>query len=254
MKRIVIMFLLFVPTFSTLASDDELSVALVGTKTPGLFDDEIPGPYNVVLDRITAKYDGPFKIIWEHRRRAFRDFQANSIDCLFVSAGRDNSFANFGVPRKALIFSSSVNRVTMKIYTLAEDAIVEDMAFLKTQTLALDGGAISVDTAVNQFGLTREKLLPTESLTQAFNLLMLGRVEGVLTFDNDYANWRVRTSNFNKYHTSESFEIDSNEDSIVCKRSPATVAFIRHVNAAITELKTTNELAQILAGKSATNK
>jgi hypothetical protein len=142
----------------------------------------------------------------------------------------------------------------MKAYTRTEDATIEGMALLEKQTIALDGGTISVNTAVNQFGLSREKLLHTESLTQAFNLLLLGRVDVVLTFDNDYVNWRMRTANFNKYHASETFEIDSNEDSIVCKRSPATVSFIRHVNTVIAQLKTTGELAQILAGKLATHK
>lgn len=239
------MLMFSVPTMA----QEEQPLILMRAKIPGLFDTNNPGPYNVIYDRLIEGYGPRYTLREAPLRRAITAFVKGDVDCFFFATGDVNIYHDRGVPEGSVLISSPVNSVSLKLFSREGTPVINDISSLKGSYVAVDQGATEISRAADHLSLSTDKLLPAQTLAQAFLLLNQKRVDAVLAFDSDVAIYQKNSADAKTYGVSESLSLGASQDSVICKRSARTEVFIAHINQKLAELRASGALQTILAAK-----
>lgn len=228
---------------------EQRPLVLMGTKIPGLFDTETPGPYNQIYNRLIGGYSGDYMLREAPLRRAVTAFIKGDVDCLFFASNDKEIYIDRGMAEGSLIFSNPINAVSFKLYSREGDPVIHDIESINGAYIAVDQAATDIARAANHLSITSDKLLPAQTLAQAFLLLKQGRVDAVLAFDSDVNIYLNNLPETVKYGVSENLSFGASEDSAVCRRSVTSVTFMSHINDRLSRLSASGELTEILSGQ-----
>ncbi len=222
-------------------------LVLMGVKIPRLFDAQEPGPYNRIYDRLLDGYTGVYTLREAPLRRAINAFVKADVDCFLFATGDRDIYRERGMSEHALLISSPINTVELKLFGREGTPVIRDTAGLKNSYVAVDQGATNIARAAEHLSIRLEQLLPAQTLAQAFLLLNQGRVDAVMAFDSDVKIYQAGSGDLKNYSVSNGLGLGASNDSVICRQSVTSEHFISHVNAELEKLSSSGELKRILS-------
>ncbi|WP_262694367.1 substrate-binding periplasmic protein [Kordiimonas aquimaris] len=226
-------------------SGKAVSIEIAGVIIPGLFDMGNPGPYNEIYDLITADYTQPIRLRALPIRRARRSFFGERSDCIFVGSATPRVYAERGMTADDLVFSKSINSISMMAYTRPGEPVIRSEDDLEGKLIALDAGAGSVDFVKPLFLPESTGAIQTNTPAQAFALLEQRRVDVAVAFDYDVSLLMKRDPAIANFEFEADYSIVSNEDVLVCRRSKQVEELMSHVNDKLEALRASGRLSEI---------
>lgn len=234
-------------TPAILADDTGHDIVIAGTQIREVFDDYAPGPYNEVLALLGASFDGRVDLRAMPVKRAQRFFFEGSADCFFVGTELESFYLERGIGRDQLLLSDGVHVVRMRAYTLPGTPVISKASELAGKQVAVDIATGGKDFVKQEFLPPDTRVISANSMDQALALLSQRRVDAVIAFDFDMSLYLNQQDRPTALGYDRAFILAQNNDVIACKRSPATEAFIRHVNSQLALLSSSGRLADLLA-------
>lgn len=246
MKKAAAFILWVIMIALPLRADSRTPIILMGVKIPGLFDAEKPGPYNEIYDRLTIGYEPRPQLRMAPLRRAMTSFLFGDADCFLFGTTERRIYIEQGIADQELLISDHINEITLKVYARRGETAFKTVQDLNGHYIALDQGAMSVERISTELRLIPDKILPAQTLDQAFLLLAQGRVNAVVAFDSDVNIFQRRIDAERRNGFAAAFSIESSRDAVVCRKTPLTEPFMRHIETRLAELKEAHQLGAIL--------
>ncbi|MEX0299760.1 MAG: hypothetical protein AB3N28_11880, partial [Kordiimonas sp.] len=122
--------------FGPLYADDH-EIVIAGTEIPALFDETPNSPYRRIFSAITYGAKTPVRLELMPPLRTLHVLLERSVDCLFVGGTNAQSYVDRGMPADELLISDVVNRTQLKLYTRPGEPIVNSVADLDGDVVAL---------------------------------------------------------------------------------------------------------------------
>ena len=221
-------------------------ISVAGTKIPGIFDDEIPGPYNTVFADLDRSTGNRLRLKYLPLRRAQRILFSGKTDCFFVGTNQPDFYIARGIPEHRLLISDSINRVSVKAFTRPGEPLISTSHDLEHKVVALDIATGSTAAFKKSYLPAKTDVISTNSVAQALAILDQGRVHAAICFDFDMIQYIRRRPEASKYMHDPDFSVLVN-DSVICWRSKKTEALLTEINRRLAQLRASGQLGEMLA-------
>ena len=230
-----------------LHAEEQDTVTLFGTSIPGMFDENEPGPYNILYNRLITGVRASVVLTMLPIRRATKVFSARGVDCMFLGAPNPEFYSEQGLKAEEIIYSNTVKAIALKVYAPIGAAPYENATILFTGNYVIDMGVGEIKPLGQIIPVDREGVLFASTLVDGFKLLDQGRVEALVAIDIDVQTLQAKDKRYRQYPVSETFELRRTKDVFVCRKFPRTERFIADINSKVAELKSTGLLDAIFA-------
>lgn len=248
MQKISRALLLFISlAMSPARAEEQDTITLFGTAIPGMFDDNEPGPYNTLYNRLLEGVRADVVLTMLPIRRATRFFSARGVDCMFLGAPNPEFYSEQGLKADEIIYSNTVKAVALKVYAPIGTAPYEDASILFTGNYVIDMGVGEIKPLGQLIPVNREGVLFASTLVDGFKLLDQKRVVALVAIDVDVQTLQAKNKRYLQYPVSKTFELRRTKDVFVCRRFPRTERFIADINSRVSELKGAGLLDSIFA-------
>ena len=207
-------------------------VTVAATSIPGLFDEDYPGPYNVVFHQATKRYAGAIEIEMYPIRRAMMMLQNRAVDCLFIGNDNREFHRNLGFTVSELVFSRPFATNFLRVYSNSDDPLVSRTEDLTSKRVAVSSGTYQGFWFKNNMP-KRAASLEVADLATAFDLLAANRVNHVVSFSLDAEVYLEKTDRLDEFASDDSYALAKSNEGIVCWRNNRTTAFIDEVNSGL---------------------
>jgi len=224
------------------ATDNEIEpVSVIGPPIPHVFDASGTAPYNLLFSDLVKSYTGEVSMTFLPPKRARRAFDAREGDCVFI--GSDKTLTRH--PRRSeLIRSKSVTASAIYFFSMKLDGIASQPEQMRDKRLAIENG--TRNTLISQVpAVASINTIITEDPFQAFELLQYERVDAVAAFIEDAVAYSASTAQ-PLFHFDKSAPLVNIEEIFVCWKSDRTEQFIKSVNRAIDQLRSSGRLQELL--------
>lgn len=222
-------------------------IDLVGLRLPWLLDKEQPGPYNRIIRRIVETFPSGAVLHVYPYRRALRKFLHGDAKCTAPATYDEFYFRSSGLTRADILVSDPINIVSVRAFTRPGDPVVRGAEDLNGRTAAVHmavGGATRFKEVHSLYDM---QAIDAHDIDQAYALLYQRRVDTILMMDYDYTLYAARHPALERLVFDESVSLEQSYDAIICKKSPATLDFIRHVNRALSDMTESGQMQAYLA-------
>lgn len=245
MKVFRLLFLLHLSLFSqgVRAFDNEPSLKMIGSETPGVFELKTDGPYKQLYFDVTRGAPSVPVLTMAPPMRSNRLFFDKAADCTFMGTDEPGYFQSFGFSRSSFLLSIRFNTIRLKVYTLADKRLIESWEQLRQVQLAGDLGLEQSSTIQRVFPFA-DQVHYTPTIDRAFELLELGRVGAVIAYNID-ANVYFQRSGKAAFRTSSTFELFQTGEVFTCWPSGKAKRFIAYVDRQISALRKTGSLKSL---------
>jgi len=191
------------------------------------------GPYNDLMDQIKKKT--PFELFYLPPARSAKLLATKRIDCLIP--GNINQVEH---PEQH-VASISFNYARAHVFTNKNSPTIQSLAALDGKTLATRRGYHYGDKS---FG-TNIKSVKVNTIKQSILMLEKGRIDAFVAYSPDILG-ALKDFNSISFHYDKNFIIHQQSEQFVCQKTERNKQFIKELNKAITELKSSGELDLIL--------
>jgi hypothetical protein len=214
-SRALIRSLLFAAFLGPLAARAQVTV--LGTEIAGLHQSNLAGEYDKIVGNVK---DATVKVL--PAARAFAEF-AKCADCCISPANKNPVFYEFA--GNAYVASKPMNLARIFIFSAPGKKAVSGLDALKGKKVGLRAG-LAYGTRIDRAADFAKDFSP--SAEASIKKLQLGRVDYLLewTPDMDFAFQSLNMPPLP--HAGQPVEV--HEDSVVCKSSPRTTAFLEKLN------------------------
>ncbi|WCL54481.1 hypothetical protein [Gimibacter soli] len=229
---------------SFVASADE-AIIMSGQQMHGLLGDDENLPYNRLLARLTEGFDRPVKPAVLPGYRGVRDWQDGRTQCYFgtISVEDHQMVPGFNMPAEKwakILFSRPFNLMKVHVMSVPGSVPVTNAEELLGRSVAVDQ-ILFFDLANHSSMPKVARLVKSPTFVESLNLLLAGRVEHTIVYDNDAAIYLDANSTA-RFAYDPSFALLAFEESVTCWPGDGMEAFIAHIDRRITELEASGEL------------
>lgn len=240
-KRLLLTCSLLFSIQSVVAADDH-PIIISGGRIPFVFDPDQPGPYNQIVDLMRAGLDRPVEIEFFPITRAMRQMANDKYNCFAMALKHSPNWARLGMDANQYVFVGPVAWLKINLYTLPGQRVPtgHDEDFL----VAADGTIADLKT-VFEGHWSRHEMTATASFVEAFDLLVQGRVHGVLAYDVDVQSLAADHPLQGKF-VSSTITVAELEDGLMCKSTSGMLPIILGLQENLDRLAADGTLDQIL--------
>ena len=215
------------------------AILISGSIIPNIFHPTQAGIYNDLINRFIKMHNGPVTIAFEPVRRAQQKFLKNRTDCYFVSDHSVQITFDLGVDENTFIYSDTINRTNIKIYTQTGKQVITSLQSLENKVVAADAGT-GLGFALRKKLPPSTIVIPTENIGKSIELLELSRVDAIVAYDLDIAIFQHLQTQKAEIQSDKTFNIHTSRDSITCWNTPKAKAFLDTVNSDLNAMKEQN--------------
>ena len=222
-------------------------LSIIGGEIPFVFHSRKPGPHNVFYDTVLKDVAGAHDIKYLPYKRALRDFNAGSADCLYVATANTIDYPNQAIAKGNIIFSEPINWIHLRAYTRHGTPPISALKDFEGKVAA---GSKSLLATLQKVlaPKTQVALIPTIDHLKAFDLLAEDRVEVVIAFGLDANEAELQTGR-GPFTFDEKLILDTRHEVVACWKTIDTLSFLAKLDSTIIDLEKQNRLAKIFSGK-----
>lgn len=218
------------------ADEQQSEIKIYGGVVEKLFESNGQGPYNKLLKSIFDNSSYALNVSYSGFRRANRGFISDKNSCHFIASDSQSFYKTLdGLDISNLLFSDSINTVTLRIYSLKGSEPVASLDALKGHSILVDS------PAMNSLGLYIEfpenvSWLTTKSAGQSYELLASKRGQYIIAYDLDI---RIGVGeHFNDVVVWDpALNLRSLNEVMVCHATEDNRKFISYFNKRLKEIK-----------------
>lgn len=229
------------------AHNDVTQLHISGAVLPNVFEPGGDGPYNVIYRRVAKDMQSKPHLTLMPTKRAQRIFYTQETDCLFVATGLEWIYQDRGFDMSDIVLSKPVYNHPMRVYSGRDMPLVNSPAHMSGQRIAVDAAAISSEGAKSLMVPDDAIIVPASTTEQAFSLLVSGRVDYVVAFAFDVEALAQRLPRVRDFPFAPDFALIRNPEVFACHRTPATEAFIAHVDDVLEEMRADQTLTTLFS-------
>lgn len=193
------------------------------------------GPYNYLVDKLKEKTVSTFELIYFPPARSDMLLANKLIDCIIPGNINQVEFPEQHVA------SIAFNQARAHIFTKKNRPVINSLADLDDKVLATRRGYHYGDKL---FG-NNIKNVKVNTIKQSILMLEKDRVDAFVAYSPDILG-TLKEFDTISFHYNKNFVIHQQSEQIVCQKTQRNKQFIKELNKAITELKSSGELDTIL--------
>lgn len=231
------------------AHSSEAQIEVAGAILPNVFEPGGNGPYNVIYQQVTTGVPVTPNLTLMPTKRAQRSFYTKESDCLFVATALERIYRDRGLDMADIILSTPVYNHPMRVYSRPNTTVVRDANHMSGERIAVDAAAVSSEGAKTLTIPEDAVIIPASTTEQAFSLLATGRVDHLVAFQFDVEALGQRLPRIREYPHDPGFFLIRNPEVFACHRTPATEAFIAHINKVLDDMRADQTLATLFSTK-----
>lgn len=216
---------------------DTKTIIVSGMKIPHVLDDENPGPYNAIFDRMTHGFPFEVNLVIQPYRRAHLSFATRKSDCLYISTNRVDPYIQRGFEKNDFVISNTIRRINLRLYTQQGDVPISSKEQVADKTIAYDVTAGPLEALRAVLPFPHMKVLEVRTLDQGIALLQVQRVVAFAAFDVDVLMRRARGAIESNLDLVEGLFLWEDGDAITCWNDERTNKLINHINRQLKVMK-----------------
>lgn len=217
------------------------SVVIAGFPKEGRLEQDGTGHYADMVQAILAETEVDARFVIMPVLRAVRTFDQGGSICMLPAAFERWKEKFPALTREDIIESEPIDYVTAHIVTRDGEPVISRLEDLSGKRLAVWVG-LTIDTYLSDIDVD---LIKTESEESSIRLLMSGRVDAIWNWVPD-AYILYERFGYGVPNLDENEPIFGAAAHFLCRRTPATEAFLSEVNPAIRAMRADGRIKDIM--------